>query len=496
MFEISPNMLVIPFSGAAIGLFTNWIALKMLFRPHNEKRFLGFRLPFTPGVMPKRRADLAQKLGFTVGEHILTGEVLSSAMTSPENVQKLRLHLGSAIDSLVEDARSSGLCVEEFVRVKLPGGGALIDVAAERAAGALKTLLGSQTFRAELVRLLHEQIVSYVESGALQRKFAEFLADNSRILSARLKNLHDEQAIPDSLMNSGTPISEHLARWQDCLCENLEAAQADLSAAAAKHLPVILADILRDNKALDEKLESLTRQVINDSLSSVTRMFVNPAKVYASIKENALNFLSNEEGVRELAGDAISGVSAWLRRPVGCGGAFDSLPLLRTHIGGLVERFADFLLDEAQSLCFADLLDSYFPSYRAELLDHMENRAETTAAAMSEFTASYIESKKSELLQSRVSNIAWSLRDDDIERLKAAIFELAEKAPESLAPLVAESINISGLVEDQINAFDIAKVEFLVISVIRRELGVVVALGGVLGFAIGLVAMLAQGVAL
>ena len=416
MFEISPNLLMIPFGGAAIGLFTNWIAIMMLFRPHNERRFLGFRLPFTPGVMPKRRADLARKLGFTVGEHILTGEVLSSAMTSPDNVQKLRLHLGSAVDSLVADARSSGLSLEEFVRAKLPGGGALIGAAAKLAADALKSLLGSQTFRTELVRLLHEQIVSYVENGALRRKLTEF-------------------------------------QRQGLLSENLETAQAALSAVAAKHLPAILADFLRDNKALDEKLESLTRQVINDSLSPVARMFVNPARVYASIKENALNFLANEDEMRELASDGISSV-------------------------------------------FAGMLDSYFPSYRAELLDHMENRAEVMAPAMAEFTADYIESKKSELLQSRVSEIAWSLRDEDIAKIKSAIFDLAEKAPESLAPLVAESINISGLVEDQLNAFDIAKIESLVLSVIRRELGIVIALGGVLGFAIGLAAMLAQGAAL
>ena len=48
-----------PLIGAVIGYVTNWIAVKMLFRPRKEIRVFGKRLPFTPGVIPRGQGRLA-----------------------------------------------------------------------------------------------------------------------------------------------------------------------------------------------------------------------------------------------------------------------------------------------------------------------------------------------------------------------------------------------------------------------------------------------------
>ena len=42
-----------PLIGMIIGYFTNWLAVKMLFRPRRAKYIAGRRLPFTPGVIPR-----------------------------------------------------------------------------------------------------------------------------------------------------------------------------------------------------------------------------------------------------------------------------------------------------------------------------------------------------------------------------------------------------------------------------------------------------------
>ncbi len=60
--------------GAAIGGVTNSLAIKMLFRPYKAIYFLGKRVPFTPGLIPKRRDELATQLGKMVVEHLLTAE--------------------------------------------------------------------------------------------------------------------------------------------------------------------------------------------------------------------------------------------------------------------------------------------------------------------------------------------------------------------------------------------------------------------------------------
>ncbi|MBH0154834.1 DUF445 domain-containing protein [Fictibacillus sp. 5RED26] len=60
--------------GAFIGGLTNSIAIRMLFRPFNTLYIGKYRVPFTPGLIPKRRKQLAVQLGETVTNHLLTAE--------------------------------------------------------------------------------------------------------------------------------------------------------------------------------------------------------------------------------------------------------------------------------------------------------------------------------------------------------------------------------------------------------------------------------------
>ncbi len=82
-----------PLVGAVIGLFTNWLAIKMLFRPMKEVRILGIRIPFTPGILPRERFRLAESIGDTVAGDLLTEEVLVDRIKSEEFRQGLKLAL-------------------------------------------------------------------------------------------------------------------------------------------------------------------------------------------------------------------------------------------------------------------------------------------------------------------------------------------------------------------------------------------------------------------
>ena len=48
--------------GAIIGGVTNMIAIKMLFHPFKPYYIFRFRIPFTPGLIPKRREEIARKI--------------------------------------------------------------------------------------------------------------------------------------------------------------------------------------------------------------------------------------------------------------------------------------------------------------------------------------------------------------------------------------------------------------------------------------------------
>lgn len=93
MFDIS--MLSGPILGAVIGYFTNYIAVKMLFRPLHPVYIGKWQVPFTPGIVPKGKERLAKAVGETVGEVLLVQEDLEKLLVSEQvrNLIKEQVHI-------------------------------------------------------------------------------------------------------------------------------------------------------------------------------------------------------------------------------------------------------------------------------------------------------------------------------------------------------------------------------------------------------------------
>lgn len=79
-----------PLIGAVIGYCTNYIAVKMLFRPLRPVKLFGHTLPFTPGIIPKGQDRLARAAGGVVGRELLTQEELERTLLSEEMDNKVR----------------------------------------------------------------------------------------------------------------------------------------------------------------------------------------------------------------------------------------------------------------------------------------------------------------------------------------------------------------------------------------------------------------------
>ncbi|MCG7337531.1 DUF445 family protein [Sporosarcina sp. ACRSM] len=82
------TLLFMAFIGALIGGLTNHLAIKMLFRPHEAKYIGKWRLPFTPGLIPRRRDELAVQLGKTVTNYLLTPETFRKKLLTPSMEKK------------------------------------------------------------------------------------------------------------------------------------------------------------------------------------------------------------------------------------------------------------------------------------------------------------------------------------------------------------------------------------------------------------------------
>ena len=92
-----------PIIGAGIGYITNWIAVKMLFRPLKPVKIGKFTLPFTPGIIPKNQERIAIAIGDSISQNLLTEESLRTTLLSEEKKMEIKKHLENALTKYVED---------------------------------------------------------------------------------------------------------------------------------------------------------------------------------------------------------------------------------------------------------------------------------------------------------------------------------------------------------------------------------------------------------
>ena len=91
-----------PIVGAAVGLGTNWLAIQMIFRPLEPRRYLG--LVTYQGMFPKRQAEIAHDYGrIAAGEVLTPGNLIDHVMANPGTAE--------LVDELLRLARTQ---MEEF----------------------------------------------------------------------------------------------------------------------------------------------------------------------------------------------------------------------------------------------------------------------------------------------------------------------------------------------------------------------------------------------
>lgn len=89
------------FIGALIGGFTNYLAIKMIFRPLEPKYIGKYRLPFTPGLIPKRRGEIAKQLGLVVVNHLLTPERIKEKILDDHFQKEMTLFVQKELEKIL-----------------------------------------------------------------------------------------------------------------------------------------------------------------------------------------------------------------------------------------------------------------------------------------------------------------------------------------------------------------------------------------------------------
>lgn len=100
------NIIAGPVIGAIIGYCTNYIAIKMMFRPFEAKKIGKFKVPFTPGIIPRRKESMAKAIGRVVEENLLNEDTVKNALLSDEVKSQIKVKIEQEIGRHRDDERT------------------------------------------------------------------------------------------------------------------------------------------------------------------------------------------------------------------------------------------------------------------------------------------------------------------------------------------------------------------------------------------------------
>ena len=522
------SLVLIPLVGALIGYLTNWVAIRMLFRPHREKRLFGVRVPFTPGLIPRKRAELAASIGQAVGEHLLTEEAIAARFEDEGVKAKLAELVHNCVQGLLtrELADLDSLIPEGFrdewekfiagLKGRIAG---WVDsfLEDERLEGLLREQVRAKVGEL-LARPLGELLPDEVLDGlpAQLDRLLERVVEDERF-ERRVHELVDERL--DSLLREGRPLGSYLppglrealyAKLEELLPEILDRLVAILEDERVRlRIKVHLYELV--GRLLSERFreDSLWDQV---KLTLIETFVISPEE----LKERL------DRGVEELAPQVAELVrSPEVRRRVHRALARSLDGLLGRRLtelgldGGALERVkekvAGVLLGLARSEELREQLlrgvEEGLAGLRARPLREVlgagaavEEKGRTLADKLTEqilgflrgrsareALSRFLEAKLDELLRRPLGRLGDRLPRELVEGGEELAAEHLRRLLQRETPRIVAALDIKGLVREKVEEFSTEEVERLIVGVTGDQLKAITWFGAVLGFLIGLV---------
>ncbi|SEA37568.1 Uncharacterized membrane protein YheB, UPF0754 family [Desulfuromusa kysingii] len=514
-----------PLLGALIGYVTNYIAIRMLFRPLRAWRILGVRLPLTPGIIPAKRGELAVKMGEMVGAHLLTADDVGRAFAKDSIQRELRLtvteKLGSFLDRELGTVES---LIPKHFRPRFREITSLIQV---KLAKLIFEYFQSEQFEQTLREYLQEQSNQF-----LARDLASFLtpehyqaAQNhvSAKYSAFFRSPKTASMVggyvdrkTGQLLATDLPLRKLLP--DDLVELVLAQLEKELPPLAEKfggmlYDPTFRARLVNKGKlAIDSFLDSL------GGLAGLLSGFMDLNKIYDKIPEfldkagdEIADWLKEERTQQQLAKllreradglldrslasyvekmpyEKIEGVRQFIKDQVV--GTVQSNKTVDTAII-LTESAVDRLKDKP----FSELLNQVLPENgldfsRERIADKLLELIRSPQARET-LERVLVEQSNHWLYQQPLGLLSARLPGDLRLELEAGICQLVEEMLKKEAPRLVDTLNIRRMVEEKVNSLDLLQVEDLLMGVMKEQFKYINLFGALLGFLIGFVNILA-----
>lgn len=255
-----------PIVGAIIGLFTNYIAVKMLFRPKKAIKIGKYTLPFTPGIIPKRKSDLAEAIGRTVGTTLFGESEVKSIIASEEMKNTFVDGIMKIINERVSEEAT--------------------------AKSILSEIIGEEKYLPKRDELSHK-VANKIVCGLLNMDVGKIITDRGvEVLKQKLSNpmlsfLINEKTIKSIAVPIGEQINEYIKT------DGIDKIESFLSSEVSELENRQIYSMFSDKEAVMLKIQNKLGDLYTNFVNNNAENFVKRFKI-SEIVEDKIRNMSND----------------------------------------------------------------------------------------------------------------------------------------------------------------------------------------------------------
>ncbi len=509
-----------PVVGAFIGYSTNYVAIRMLFRPLTPWKFMGLRVPMTPGVIPSKRHQLAENIGEMVGRHLLTSEDVQRALSQADFQNDLWLLIDKRVNEILERDLGpvSSIVPKHFrsyfrVGVKILRWRFLKHLHAHLDSDQLAEQLG-ESIKIHLAEFLNTEVGACFDKTSQEKFYAVVESGLSSFIASPgvqewVRNLLSEKI--DGFIQEGGSLGDLVPEsMREPLLARLEAETPSL---------------LKKLAAMVE--EPIMQDRIARAIGQAVQNFAGSLGPMAALLGNFLSPELIDQKIRGYLADKGKDIGQWL---------IDDT--VQEKLGSTLRAKAEDLLASPLSQLLADVDPAQMDQARDWLADlvvgHLKN--EETARSLTTLVRQVLTSQESKPLGQLITDLfgqeglekatSWGgaevvkivrsvktkrmldgLVIDLVENKLMAqpIGKLSDFLPKEVqsgistylldqvskllireVPELVDSLNIQQVVARKVDSLDLLRLEGLLLSIMQEQFKYINLFGGILGFLIGL----------
>ena len=483
--------------GAVIGYITNWLAIKMLFRPREAKYIFGMKLPFTPGLIPKEKSRIANKVGETVGTHLLNSDSLSKALKDDKikakfnEVAKEKINQIINSNSTLENSLKNTLG-ENYYALK----GNMIDNIAKTILESIQEEEFKNKVKFYIVDSIKERLNKEPE------KIIDFINSNKfrEVIINTLEEEKTRDIIGKALLKEVKALGKEDLTIEEVIPENIKPYIEEYVKSQKDTLVDIIKNLLRDDE-VSHKIKS----AINDNIPSIVSMFLSGDVIYGKLVSLVDKSLSEEENKEYICDAALAFVHESMKKKVSDvinNVGEEKLEVISDALGDKIskklntEENIDSIISKLN--CKISSFNSYeeiikvlFNDYENILIDNIDSMISQVVNnnQLSGEISKIIEKVFDKFLQNSLNDICYNKQNLE-NSIMSILDNLYNDFVENKSAKVLEIVDISSIVEEQINAFEVDYAEEIIIGIANKELKAITWLGALLGGILGILSPL------